>query len=143
VFATLECELFDQQSAGGVATRREAKLAVFDYLETFYNPRRRHSALGQIASAAFEARHTLATAAKASGCSYQVSMQAGQLHPRRVALPVPNLWPPPATTSPPPGRPGMARGQLPQALRALRTAAGLTEQEPGRAVGRSGQAVHP
>jgi len=63
VFATLECELFDQQPGGRFATRREAKLAVFDYLETFYNPRRRHSALGQIAPATFEARHTLTTAA--------------------------------------------------------------------------------
>ena len=63
VFATLECELFDQQPGGRFATGREAKLAVFDYLETFYNPRRRHSALGQIAPATFEARHTLTTAA--------------------------------------------------------------------------------
>jgi len=63
VFATLECELFDQQPSGRFSTRREAKLAVFDYLETFYNPRRRHSALGQIAPATFEARHTLSTAA--------------------------------------------------------------------------------
>jgi putative transposase len=63
VFATLECELFDQQPAGRFVTRREAKLAVFDYLETFYNPRRRHSALGQISPAKFEARHTLSTAA--------------------------------------------------------------------------------
>jgi len=44
-FATLECELFDQQPGGRFRTRREAKLAVFDFLETFYNPRRRHSAL--------------------------------------------------------------------------------------------------
>jgi putative transposase len=63
VFATLECELFDQQPGGRFGTRREAKLAVFDYLETFYNPRRRHSALGHIAPATFEARHTLTTAA--------------------------------------------------------------------------------
>ncbi len=63
VFATLECELFDQQPGGRFTTRRAAKLAVFDYLETFYNPRRRHSAPGQIAPATFEARHTLNTAA--------------------------------------------------------------------------------
>ena len=63
VFATLECELFDQQPGGRFTTRREAKLAVFDYLETFYNPRRRHSALGNISPATFEARHTLTTAA--------------------------------------------------------------------------------
>jgi putative transposase len=63
VFATIECELFDQQPGGRFTTRREAKLAVFDYLETFYNPRRRHSALGQISPADFEARHTAATTA--------------------------------------------------------------------------------
>ena len=63
MFATLKCELFDLQPAGRFVTRREAKLAVFDYLETFYNPRRRHSALGRIAPAAFQARHTLTPAA--------------------------------------------------------------------------------
>ncbi len=63
VFATLECELFDHQPGGRFTTRRAAKLAVFYYLETFYNPRRRHSTLGQIAPATFEARHTLNTAA--------------------------------------------------------------------------------
>jgi transposase InsO family protein len=63
VFATLECELFDQQPGGRFATRREAKLAVLDYLKAFYNPRRRHSALGHLAPATFEARHTLTTAA--------------------------------------------------------------------------------
>ena len=57
VFATLECELFDQQPGGRVTTRREAKLAVFDYLETFDSPRRRHSALGHISPADFEAKH--------------------------------------------------------------------------------------
>jgi putative transposase len=63
VFATLECELFDQQPGGRFNSRHEAKLAVFDYLETFYNPRRRHSAIGQISPAAFEKRHTTSTAA--------------------------------------------------------------------------------
>ncbi|HEX2297452.1 MAG TPA: IS3 family transposase [Pseudonocardiaceae bacterium] len=63
MFATLECELFDRQPGDRFATRREAKLAVFDYLETFDNPRRRHSAPGHLAPAMFEARHTLTTAA--------------------------------------------------------------------------------
>ncbi len=63
VFATLECELFDQQPGGRFETRREAKLAVFDFLEAFYNPRRRHSSLGQISPAQFEARHTAQQAA--------------------------------------------------------------------------------
>jgi putative transposase len=63
LFATLECELFDQQPGGRFTTRREAKLTVFDFIEGFYNPRRRHSALGQISPAQFEARHTAITAA--------------------------------------------------------------------------------
>ena len=63
LFATLECELFDQQPGGRFETHRQAKLAVFDYLEAFYNPRRRHSALGQTSPAEFEARHTAQAAA--------------------------------------------------------------------------------
>jgi hypothetical protein len=31
-----------------------AKVALFDYIEVFYNQRRRHSTLGQISPAAFE-----------------------------------------------------------------------------------------
>ncbi len=34
----------------------EAKMALFDYLEVFYNQRRRHSTLGQISPAAYERR---------------------------------------------------------------------------------------
>jgi putative transposase len=63
VFATIECELFDQQPGGRFNSRHEAKLAIFDYLETFYNPRRRHSALGQISPTAFEARYAESPAA--------------------------------------------------------------------------------
>jgi putative transposase len=63
LFASLECELFDQQPGGRFQTRREAKLAVFDYLETFYNPRRRHSSIGQVSPARYEQEHTARTAA--------------------------------------------------------------------------------
>lgn len=35
-------------------TRAEARAAVFDYIEGFYNPHRRHSTLGNISPAAFE-----------------------------------------------------------------------------------------
>jgi transposase InsO family protein len=41
------------------ASRGHAKLAVFDYIETFYNTRRRHSSLGQISPVAFEKKHQL------------------------------------------------------------------------------------
>lgn len=56
-FATLECELLDQKR---FRTQAEAKMAVFDFIEGFYNPRRRHSALGQISPVAFERRHEVA-----------------------------------------------------------------------------------
>jgi transposase InsO family protein len=36
------------------ATRRQAELAVFNYIETFYNPARRHSSLGYLSPVAFE-----------------------------------------------------------------------------------------
>ena len=39
------------------ATRHDAELAVFDYIETFYNPRRRQSSLGQISPVAFENKY--------------------------------------------------------------------------------------
>lgn len=38
------------------ASRRHAELAVFDYIETFYNPTRRHSSLGYLSPVAFETR---------------------------------------------------------------------------------------
>ncbi len=50
-FATLECELLDQRRFHSQA---EARLAVFDFIEDFYNPRRRHSALGQCSPIRFE-----------------------------------------------------------------------------------------
>ena len=34
----------------------DAKMALFDYIEVFYNQRRRHSTIGQISPAAFERR---------------------------------------------------------------------------------------
>jgi putative transposase len=41
------------------ASRKHAELAVFDYIETFYNPTRRHSSLGQISPVAFEEQQKL------------------------------------------------------------------------------------
>jgi putative transposase len=52
-FASLECELLDRRRFG---TQAEARLAVFDYLEGWYNPRRRHSALGYLSPIAYEKR---------------------------------------------------------------------------------------
>jgi putative transposase len=52
-FASLECELIDRSRWRSFT---EARMAVFDYLESFYNPRRRHSALGYLSPAAYEQR---------------------------------------------------------------------------------------
>ncbi|WP_264813803.1 IS3 family transposase, partial [Acetobacter lovaniensis] len=38
------------------STRREATVVIFQYINGFYNPRRRHSYLGGISPLAFEAR---------------------------------------------------------------------------------------
>jgi len=54
-FASLECELIDRRSWRNQA---EARMAVFSYIEGWYNPRRRHSALGYLSPAAFETRHS-------------------------------------------------------------------------------------
>jgi putative transposase len=51
--ATLECELLDRRR---FVNRAEAEIAVFDYLEGWYNPRRRHSALDYLSPIAFEKR---------------------------------------------------------------------------------------
>jgi putative transposase len=53
-FATVETELFDHEHGGMFDTHRHAKLAIFNWIETFYNRRRRHSALGGVAPLVFE-----------------------------------------------------------------------------------------
>jgi putative transposase len=52
-FATLECELIDRTT---FHTRAEAELAVFDYVEGFYNTRRRHSSLDYLSPMQYERR---------------------------------------------------------------------------------------
>ena len=62
-FATLQTELLDRRHW---ATRDQLANAVFGYLEGFYNPRRRHSALGYLTPADYETdwhRQQLTTAA--------------------------------------------------------------------------------
>jgi len=52
-FATLEFELLMQNDWH---TRAEARRAIFRYIETWYNRRRRHSTLGYVSPAAYEAQ---------------------------------------------------------------------------------------
>jgi putative transposase len=53
-FATLECELLDRRR---FKSQAEARLAVFDFIEGFYNTRRIHSALDYCSPAEFELRY--------------------------------------------------------------------------------------
>lgn len=53
-FATLECERIDRRT---YRTYDEARRDLFTFIEGWYNPHRRHSALGQISPAEFERRH--------------------------------------------------------------------------------------
>ncbi len=52
-FATLECELLDRRK---FETQAEARMAVFEFIEGFYNPRRRHSSLGYLSPINYERR---------------------------------------------------------------------------------------
>ena len=53
-FATLECERLDRER---FRTPAEARRALFDYIEGWYNPRRRHSALGYESPLRYERTH--------------------------------------------------------------------------------------
>jgi putative transposase len=57
-FATLECELLAGHT---FRTHLEARTALFDYIEVFYNRQRRHSALGYQSPDAFERRSPTTT----------------------------------------------------------------------------------
>ncbi len=53
LYASLQVELLDRRRW---RTRDELKLAIFEYIEVFYNRRRRHSALGYLSPEEFERR---------------------------------------------------------------------------------------
>ena len=53
-FATLETELLQRKS---LRNQAEARMAVFDFIEAWYNPHRRHSSLGQLSPLNYERRY--------------------------------------------------------------------------------------
>jgi putative transposase len=52
-FATLECELLDRHR---FRSQAEARMAIFAFIEGFYNRRRRHSAIGYLSPVDYEQR---------------------------------------------------------------------------------------
>ncbi len=60
-WSTMQRELLDTRSW---ANTEQLSAAIFEWIEGWYNPRRRHTSLGNLAPATFEALHnTAATAA--------------------------------------------------------------------------------
>jgi putative transposase len=61
-FATLKGELVDRPDREPWPTRAAARQTIFEYVEVFYNRRRRHSTLRYLSPAAYEAAHRTAPA---------------------------------------------------------------------------------
>jgi putative transposase len=57
-FATLECELLDRRRFG---SREEAGRAVFEFIEGWYNPHRRHSSIGYASPVRYEMANVYAS----------------------------------------------------------------------------------
>jgi putative transposase len=62
-FATLECELLDRTS---FKSQAEARMAVFDFIEGWYNPHRRHSALDYLSPIDYERAYAAQPGARSS-----------------------------------------------------------------------------
>ena len=69
-FATLECELLDRRR---FATKSEARMAIFQFIEGWYNVRRRHSSLAYASPLEYEHLYLLST----TDSSSQLSTIAG------------------------------------------------------------------
>ena len=56
-FATLECELLDRHT---FRSRDQARGTVFEFIEGWYNPHRRHSSIGYRSPVRYEMEHRVA-----------------------------------------------------------------------------------
>ena len=104
-FATLECELIDRRS---FQTQAEARMAIFAFLEGWYNTKRRHSGLGYLSPNEFE-RRTAATARQAQGDAR--GRDRTGLEPCQIGRPAIHNHPPGE-----PSTPVSQRDSLPQAI---------------------------
>jgi len=59
-WSTMQRELLDTRTW---ATRTELAAAIFEWIGAWYNPRRRHTSLGDLSPAEFETLHTTAVTA--------------------------------------------------------------------------------
>ena len=59
-FGSMQIELLDRRDW---TTRNELANAIFEWIEAWYNPRRRHTSLGNLAPAEYEALHRSAATA--------------------------------------------------------------------------------
>ena len=97
-FATLECELIDRRTW---KSKAEARIAVFSWIEGWYNLRRRHSRLGYLSPVQFEAtlnNHSSVKSDLTTGCcavvdntrrdSYTVPAPCPQPSPMDKSAPV-------------------------------------------------------
>ena len=80
-FATLECELLDRRR---FKTHAEARMAVFEFIEGFYNPRRRHSSLGYLSPITFE-RHFAAVTLEPGAHQHAVVLAPVKERPGSIA----------------------------------------------------------
>jgi putative transposase len=95
-FASLECELLNRSRFVNTA---EAELAVFDFIEGFYNTKRRHSSIGYLAPAVFESRASHAPSVAAPSAATPSSVlplkgeDAGRLAHAAASLPSSTIRP--------------------------------------------------
>jgi putative transposase len=54
-WGTMQVELLDSKMW---RTRHELATAIFEWIESWYNPRRRHSGIGMLSPVDYEAAHT-------------------------------------------------------------------------------------
>ena len=103
-FATLECELIDRRT---FESHAEARMAVFEFIEAWYNRKRRHSALGYLSPEEFE-RTAAQGASRPAATTEQHDRTTGlgavriddlEVHNGLQELPYPSVM---GKTSPPP-----------------------------------------